>query len=157
MGSTIFFIVGGFGGCTGLQNCAPMVFSVVLSWLGCFFCSGFFCCSFFYGGFAVFSDMLWWLGGFSDVLSWLGGFFCGAAVFFCAFDGACFAAIGFFCFFGCDSGLMSISWLELAPPELNNGSCVDGERGDIEGREDDLGDDDCRDCGRSVGGIDPSV
>jgi hypothetical protein len=42
--------------------------------------------------------MLWWLGGFSDVLSWLGSFFCGAAVFFCAFDGACFAAISFFCF-----------------------------------------------------------
>jgi hypothetical protein len=52
---------------------------------------------------------------------------------------------------------MSISWLELAPPELNNGSCVDGERGDIEGREDDIGDDDGRDCGGSVGGIDPSV
>jgi hypothetical protein len=51
---------------------------------------------------------------------------------------------------------MSISWLELAPPELNNGS-VDGERDDIEGREDDLGDDDGRDCGGSVGGIDPSV
>jgi hypothetical protein len=28
---------------------------------------------------------------------------------------------------------------------LNNGSYVDGERGDIEGREDDLGDDDGRD------------
>jgi hypothetical protein len=52
---------------------------------------------------------------------------------------------------------MSISWLELAPPELNNGSCVDGERGDIEGREDDLGDDDGRDCGGSIGGIDPFV
>jgi hypothetical protein len=63
----------------------------------------------------------------------------------------------FFCFFGGDSGLMSISWLELAPPELNNGSCVDGERGDIQGREDDLGDDDGRGCGGSVGGIDPSV
>jgi hypothetical protein len=136
MGSTIFFIVGGFSGGTGLEDCAPTVFSVVLSWLGGFFC----------GGFAVFSDMLWWLGGFSDVLSWLGGFFCGAAVFFCAFDDACFAAIGFFCFFGGDSGLMSISWLEL-----NNGSCVDGERGDIEGREDDLGDDDGHDCGGSVG------
>jgi hypothetical protein len=86
MGSTIFFIVGGFGGCTRLDDCAPTVFSVVLSWL-----SGFFC-----GGFVVFSDMLWWLGGLSDVLSWLGGFFCGTAVFFCAFDGACFAAIGFF-------------------------------------------------------------
>jgi hypothetical protein len=96
------------------------------------------------------------LGGFSDVLSWLGGFFCGAALFF-AFDGSCFAAIGFFCFFGGDSGLMSISWLELAPPKLNNGSCVDGERGDIEGREDDLGYDDGRDRGRFVGGIDPSV
>jgi hypothetical protein len=101
--------------------------------------------------------MLWWLGRFSDVLSWLGGFFCGAVVFFCAFDGAYFAAIGFFCCFGGDLGLMSISWLELAPSELNNGSCVDGERGDIEGREDDLGDDDGRDCGGSVRGIDPSV
>jgi hypothetical protein len=77
MGSTIFFIVGGFGGYTGLEDCAPMVFSVVLSWLGGFFRGGFFC-----SGFVVFSDMLWWLGGFSDVLSWLGGFFCGAAVFF---------------------------------------------------------------------------
>jgi hypothetical protein len=37
MGSTIFFIVGGFGGCTGLEDCAPTVFSVVLSWLGVFF------------------------------------------------------------------------------------------------------------------------
>jgi hypothetical protein len=63
----------------------------------------------------------------------------------------------FFCFFGGDSGLMSISWLELASLELNNGACVDGERGDIEGREDNLGDDDGRDCGKSVGGIDPSV
>jgi hypothetical protein len=53
--------------------------------------------------------MLWLLGGFSDVLSSLGGFFCGAAVFFCAFDGAFFASIGFLCFFGGDSGLMSIS------------------------------------------------
>jgi hypothetical protein len=77
MGSTIFFIVGGFGGCTGLKDCAPTVFSVVLSWLSGFFCGGFFC-----GGFVVFSDILWWLGGFSDVLSWLGGFFCGTAVFF---------------------------------------------------------------------------
>jgi hypothetical protein len=84
-------------------------------------------------------------------------FFCGAAVFCCALNGACFAAIGFLCFFGGDSGLMSTSWLELAPPELNNGSCVDGEQGDIEGREDDLGDDDGRDCGGSIGGIDPSV
>jgi hypothetical protein len=82
MGSTIFFIVGGFGGCTGLEDCAPTVFSVLLLWLGGFFCSGFFCGSFFCDGFAVFPDMLWWLGGFSDVLSWLGGFFCGAAVFF---------------------------------------------------------------------------
>jgi hypothetical protein len=41
------------------------------------FCGGFFC-----GGFAAFSDVLWWLGGFSDVLSWLGDFFCGALVFF---------------------------------------------------------------------------
>jgi hypothetical protein len=37
-----------------------------------------------------------------------------------------------------------------------NGSCVDDERGDIEGRED-VGDDDGRDCGGSVGRIDPSV
>jgi hypothetical protein len=80
IGSTIFFIVGGFGGCTGLKDYAPTVFSVVLSWLGGFFCGGFFC-----GGFTVFSDMLWWLGSFSDVLSWLGGFFCGAAVFFLCF------------------------------------------------------------------------
>jgi hypothetical protein len=78
-------------------------------------------------------------------------------VFFCAFDGACFAAIGFFYFFGGDSGLMSISWLELAPPELNNGSCVDGERGDIEGHENNLRDDDGCDCGGSIGGIDPSI
>jgi hypothetical protein len=89
MGLTIFFIVGGFGGCTGLEDCAPTVFSVVLSWLGGFFCGfiygGFFCDGFFCGGFAVFSDMLWWLGGFSDVLSWLGGFFCGVAVFFLCF------------------------------------------------------------------------
>jgi hypothetical protein len=63
MSSTIFFIVGGFGGCTGLEDCAPMVFSAMLSWLGGFFCGGFFC-----DGFAVFSDMLWWLGGFSAVL-----------------------------------------------------------------------------------------
>jgi hypothetical protein len=76
-----------------LEDCAPTVFLVVLSWLGDFFCGGFFC-----GGFAVFSNMLSWLGGFSDVLLWLGGFFCGAAVFFSVFDGACFAAIGFFCF-----------------------------------------------------------
>jgi hypothetical protein len=34
---------------------------------------------------------------------------------------------------------MLISWLELAPPELNNGSCAYGERGDMEGCEDDLG------------------
>jgi hypothetical protein len=162
MGSTIFFVVGGFGSCTGLDDCAVTVFSVVLSWLGgffCggFFCSGFFCGVFFCGGFAVFSDKLWWLGGFSDVLSWVGGFFYSAAVFFCAFDGACFATIGFFCFFGGDWGLMSLSWLELAPQELNNGSCVDDERGDIGGCEDELGDDDGRDCGGSVGGIDPSV
>jgi hypothetical protein len=41
--------------------------------------------------------------------------------------------------------------------ELNNGSCVDGERGDIEGHEDDLGDDDGRDCRGCVGGIDRFV
>jgi hypothetical protein len=76
-GSTIFFIVGGFGGFTGLEDCALTVFSVVLSWVGGFFCGGFFC-----SGFTVFLDMLWWLGGFSDLLSWLGGFFCGARCFF---------------------------------------------------------------------------
>jgi hypothetical protein len=76
MGSTIFFIVGCFGGCTGLEDCAPTVFSVVLSWRGGFFCGGFFC-----GGFTVFY-MLWWLGGFSDVLSWLGSF---SAVLRCFF------------------------------------------------------------------------
>jgi hypothetical protein len=84
-------------------------------------------------------------------------FFLRAAVFFSAFDGTCFVAIGFFSFFGGDSGLMSISWLELAPPKLNNGSCVDGERGDIEGREDHQGDDDGRDYVGSAGGIDPSA
>jgi hypothetical protein len=133
-------------------------FSVVLSWLGGFFCGGFFCGGFFCRGFAVFSDMIWWLGSFSDVLSWLGGFFCGAAVFFFVLLMAlALPPLVFSAFFGGDSGLMSISWLELAPPGLNNGSCVDGEQGDVEGREDDLGDDDGRDCGGSVGGIDPPV
>jgi hypothetical protein len=47
--------------------------------------------------------------------------------------------------------------MELTPLELNNGSCVDGEQGHIEGREDGLRDDDGRGCGESVGGIDPSV
>jgi hypothetical protein len=97
MGSTIFFIVGGFGGCTGLEDCSPTIFSVVLSWLGGFFCGAFFC-----GGFAVF---LTCFGGWMVFPMCFHGwavFFCGAAVFFCAFDGACFAAIGFFCFFGGD-------------------------------------------------------
>jgi hypothetical protein len=103
MGSTIFFIVSGFGGCTGMEDCAPTVFSVVLSWLGGFFCGGFlcdgfFCGGFFYSGFAVFSDMLWWLGGFFDMLSWLGGFFLRCCGVFSAFDGTCFAAIGFSAF-----------------------------------------------------------
>jgi hypothetical protein len=52
---------------------------------------------------------------------------------------------------------MSISWLELAPSELNNDSCVDGEWGGTEGREDSLGDDDGRGWGGSVGEIDPSL
>jgi hypothetical protein len=82
MGSTIFFIICGFGGCTGLEDCALTVFSVVLSRLGGFFCCGFFCGGFFCGGFEVFSDMLWWLSSFSDVLSWLGGF---SAVLRCFF------------------------------------------------------------------------
>jgi hypothetical protein len=67
MGSTIFFIVGGFfsfGSCIGLEDCAPVVFSVVLSWLGGFFYGGFFC-----GGCVIFSYALWWLGGcFYDAL-----------------------------------------------------------------------------------------
>jgi hypothetical protein len=56
LGSTIFFIIGGFfsfGGCTGLEDYAPTVYLVVLSWLGGFFCGGFFC-----GGF------LQWFRGF---------------------------------------------------------------------------------------------
>jgi hypothetical protein len=44
---------------------------------------------------------------FSDVLWWLGGFFLRCFGVFSAFDGAWFAAIGFFRFFGGDSGLMS--------------------------------------------------
>jgi hypothetical protein len=62
MGSTIFFILGGFfsfGGCTGLEDCAPTVLSIVLSWLGGFFCGGsrfFLMC---FGGWAVFSVVLW--------------------------------------------------------------------------------------------------
>jgi hypothetical protein len=51
----------------------------------------------FCSGFAVFSDVLWWLGGF----------FLRCFGVFSAFDGAWFAAIGFFRFFGRDSGLMS--------------------------------------------------
>jgi hypothetical protein len=98
-------------------------------------------------GFAVFSNVLWWLGGF----------FCSGFVFFLLLMALALPALVFSTFFGGDSGLMSISWLELAPPELNNGSCVYGEGGDIEGREDGLGDDNGRDCGGSVGGIDPSV
>jgi hypothetical protein len=49
-----------------------------------------------------------------------------------------------------------ITWVELAPLELNNASCVDGELGDIEHCEDNLRDDDGGSCGGSVGGIDPS-
>jgi hypothetical protein len=78
-------------------------------------------------------------------------------VFFVLLMALALPPLAFSAFFGGNSGLMSISWLELAPPELNNGSCVDGEQGDVEGREDDLGDDDGRDCGGSVGGIDPPV
>jgi hypothetical protein len=55
MGSTIFFIIGGFfyfGGCTVLEDCAQVVFSVVLSWLG------------------GFCNVLWWLGCFFAVLWW---------------------------------------------------------------------------------------
>jgi hypothetical protein len=40
---------------------------------------------------------------------------------------------------------------------VENGSCVDGERGDIEGCEDGLRDDDGRGCRGSVGGSDASV
>jgi hypothetical protein len=65
MGSIIFFIVGGFfcfGGCTGLEECAPAFFSVVLSWLG---------------GFSALVVALRWktvLWRFFLVFSWLGGF-----------------------------------------------------------------------------------
>jgi hypothetical protein len=74
VGSTIFFIVGGFGGCTGLEDCAPTVFSVVLLWLGGFFAvissavvSRFFLICFggwavflmCFHGWAVFSAVLW--------------------------------------------------------------------------------------------------
>jgi hypothetical protein len=81
MGSTIFFIVSGFGGCTGMKDCALTVFSVVLSWLGGFFCGGFLCDGFFCGGF--------FCGGFAVFLICFGGWavflicFRGWAVFFC--------------------------------------------------------------------------
>jgi hypothetical protein len=42
---------------------------------------------------------------------------------------------------------MSLLWPELAPPKLNKASCVDGELRDLEGREDDLEDDDGGGCG----------
>jgi hypothetical protein len=57
-------------------------------------------------------------GGWTVFLMCFGGW----AVFlrsfgvFSAFDGTCFAVIGFFFFFGGDLGLMSISWLKVAPP-----------------------------------------
>jgi hypothetical protein len=97
----------------------------VISWLGGFFCGGFFCGCFTvflicFGGWAVFSAVL--------------------RCFFVLLMALALPPLVFSAFFGGDSGLMSISWLELAPPELNNSSCVDGERGDIDGREDDLGD-----------------
>jgi hypothetical protein len=106
MGSTIFFIIGGFfsfGGCTGLEDYAPTVFSVVLSWPGGFFCGGFFCGGFTaflmcFGGWAVFSDVLWWLGGF----------FCSALVFFLLLMVLALLPLVFL-LFGGDSGLMSIS------------------------------------------------
>jgi hypothetical protein len=90
------------------------------------------------------------------VLWWSGDFFYSALVFYLLLM-ALTLPHWFFCFFGGDSGLMPISWLELAPSELNNGSCVDGGRGNIEGYEDDLGDYDGRGRGGSVGGIDPSI
>jgi hypothetical protein len=86
-----------------------------------------------------------------------GHFFCVLRCFFLLLMALALPPLVFLAFFGGDSGLMSISWLELAPPELNNGSCVDGERGDIEGREDHQGDDDGRDYVGSAGGIDPSA
>jgi hypothetical protein len=52
------------------------------------------------------------------VLWWHGGFFCDALVVFSGFDGAFFAASDFFCFFGADSGGMSLSWLELAAQKM---------------------------------------
>jgi hypothetical protein len=68
MGSTILFIVGGFGGCTGLEDCAPTVFSVVLSWLGGFFCGGFAVFQICFGGWAVFLMFFHGWAVFSAVL-----------------------------------------------------------------------------------------
>jgi hypothetical protein len=99
MGSTIFFIVGGFGGCTGLEDYAPTVFSVVLSWLGGFLLQWFLLRWF----------LLWWFhsfflicfGGWGVFLMCCRGWAVFSAVlwcFFSAFAGACFAAIGFYAF-----------------------------------------------------------
>jgi hypothetical protein len=88
MGSTIFFIIGGFGGCTGLDDYAPTIFLVVLLWLGCFFCGGFFC-----GGFAVFQIC-----------------FGGCVFFLMCFHGWAFFSAVLQCFF--------VLWMALALPPL---------------------------------------
>jgi hypothetical protein len=126
MGSTIFFVVVGFfcfGGCTRLEDSAPGDFSVVLSWLGGFFCfSG--CTGLDDCALVVFSVVLLWLGGFFCcgfvvfyVLWWLCGFFCGALVFFLLLMVLALPQLVFL-LFGGDLGLMSLSRLELTPPEL---------------------------------------
>jgi hypothetical protein len=60
-----------------------------------------------FGGWVVFSAMLWWFFLLLMELALLPSFFC---------------------FFGGDSRGMSLSWLELASSELNNCSCVEDER-----------------------------
>jgi hypothetical protein len=61
-----------------LEDCALAVFSIILWWLGGFFgaLAVFLLC---FGGWVVFSAVLWW--------------------FFSAFDDACFAVNDFVCFF----------------------------------------------------------
>jgi hypothetical protein len=93
----------------------------------------------------VFTDVLWWLGSFSVVLWWL-------LLMVLALQPLVFSSFLEVIQDGCHFRGWSSHLLEL-----NNGSCVDGERGDIEGRDDGLGDDDGGGCGGSVGGIHPSV
>jgi hypothetical protein len=116
---TIFFIIDGFFrfcGCTVLEDCALAIF------LLCF------------RGLVVFCDAL------AIFLLCFGGWWfflrCfGALVLWWVFLLLMASPPLFFLFLG-DLGGMSLSCRELAPPELNNDSCVDGERGDIEDRED---------------------